>query len=110
MGYCGKGSQCPARHVHECPDYANKGSCPNKKCHLPHIDRAGQIKKHAAAAHDVIRATSSAEDEDSDLVSDNGDSSEDDVDSDGIEEMMDFDGDDDTASHAISEQQDYVHF
>ena len=111
MGFCRKGAECPSRHVHECPDYANNGVCRNTRCHLPHIDRAGQIKKRAAA--NAARPTSSSadeDDEDSDLVSENdNDDDEDDLDSDGIEEIMDLD-DDDATSHAISEQRDYVSF
>ena len=113
LGYCGKGAQCPNRHIHECPDYANNGVCRNPKCHLPHVDRAGQIKKHAAA-NQASRVASSAEEEDSDLVSEESQvSDEDDVDSDGIEGLIGHEHVDEsleTASHAISEQQDYVHF
>ncbi|KMP06953.1 zinc finger domain-containing protein [Coccidioides immitis RMSCC 2394] len=48
LGYCSKGDQCQDRHVIECPDYANMGKCAKQKCPLPHIDRAGQIRKLAA--------------------------------------------------------------
>lgn len=47
VGYCEKGADCTERHVFECPDYANTGSCPNTKCHLPHVDRARQLRKAA---------------------------------------------------------------
>ena len=36
--------------MHKYPDYANSGFCHKKRCKLPHIDRAGQIRKAAAAA------------------------------------------------------------
>ena len=107
VGYCGKGAECPDRHAHECPDYANIGVCRNQKCHLPHVDRAGQIKKRAA--NNTGPTTSSAEDDDSDLVSDEDDEPDsDDVDSDDMEDMVDLS--DGTASHALSQQQDFVHF
>ena len=84
LGYCRKGITCEHRHVHECPEYANVGICRKKKCHLPHVDRAGQLRKQAAQLNNV-----SSEDEDNDIFSDEamseaGDS--DDVDSDGLEE------------------------
>src|SRR5438034_709870 len=48
LGFCSKGAGCDQRHVHECPDYANTGNCGSKRCQLPHVDRAGQIRKIAA--------------------------------------------------------------
>ncbi|MCJ1312865.1 hypothetical protein MMC25_006541 [Agyrium rufum] len=48
------------KHVHECPDYSNTGLCKRKKCSLPHVDRAGQIRRQAEAAA-VAAATSRAE-------------------------------------------------
>ena len=50
LGFCRKGGGCAERHVRECPDYANTGICGKKRCHLPHVDRAGQIRKHTANA------------------------------------------------------------
>jgi hypothetical protein len=47
LGYCEKGADCTDRHIIECPDYANTGNCSNKKCRLPHVDRAGQLRKIA---------------------------------------------------------------
>ena len=32
----------------ECPDYSNAGACRNAKCRLPHVDRAGELRKAAA--------------------------------------------------------------
>lgn len=109
MGYCNKGTACSDRHVHECPDYANDGVCSNSKCHLPHVDRAGQIKKHIAANTPGLHKSPAEQEEDSDIVSEEDEESDDeDVDSDGMEMVMDLS--DDAASHAISEQQDYVRF
>ena len=105
MGYCSMGAHCAERHVHECPDYTNTGICHNKKCHLPHIDRADQMKKHAA--NNIDPRSALAEDDDSDLVSDeDGESFSGDIDSDGLEELMSRTD----ASHALSQQQDFVHF
>ena len=84
LGYCSEGIACEHRHVHECPDYANTGICRNKKCYLPHVDRAGQLRKQAAQLNHP-----SGDDDDDDISSDDatsetGDS--DDIDSDGLEE------------------------
>jgi hypothetical protein len=48
LGYCAKGAECEERHIYECPEYANSGTCSKAKCRLPHVDRAGQIRKIAA--------------------------------------------------------------
>ena len=109
LGYCSKGANCLERHVHECPDYAKTGVCRKPTCHLPHVDRAGQIRKHAANFADPPNG--SDEDDDSDIVSDaNYDEIDsDDVDSDGLEEDV-MQLSDDTASHILSQQQDFVQF
>ena len=114
LGYCERGAGCAERHVHECPDYADTGSCGTKKCHLPHVDRAGQIRKHAANATGITMEENSAKSayEESDLSSDEGDYDEidsDDVDSDGIEDYM-IDASDHDEAHALSQQQDFVKF
>ncbi|KAI5808104.1 hypothetical protein DFH27DRAFT_295568 [Peziza echinospora] len=49
-GYCEKGGDCTERHVHECPDFDEKGVCNDSKCKLPHIERAGRRRMAAAAA------------------------------------------------------------
>lgn len=49
-GYCEKGGDCTERHVHECPEFDEKGVCTDKKCKLPHIERAGRRRMAAAAA------------------------------------------------------------
>ncbi|CEJ57756.1 hypothetical protein PMG11_06437 [Penicillium brasilianum] len=88
LGYCEKGASCEERHVHECPDYANTGACHKKRCQLPHVDRAGQIRKAAAAA---ARAEASADNEDeSDQSSEEEDYDaidSDDVDSDEFDDV-----------------------
>ncbi|KAK9453010.1 hypothetical protein V1511DRAFT_110831 [Dipodascopsis uninucleata] len=44
LGYCEKGLDCKQRHVWECPDFDETGTCPRgeKKCKLTHIRRAGK--------------------------------------------------------------------
>ena len=106
LGFCAKGSMCDERHVHECPAYGNTGTCRNKKCQLPHVDRAGQIRKHNT------NTQSSRQGEDSDVTSDEEDFDEidsDDVESDGLEDNLDrIQGL--SGSHALSQQEDFVHF
>ncbi|KAL2352330.1 CCCH zinc finger protein [Cryomyces antarcticus] len=106
LGYCQKGADCTERHVNECPDYANTGICRKSKCRLPHVDRAGTLRKAAAA-----KANSSPEAESSDISSDEEDHEEidsDDVDSDGLDEDSFMQGVDD--SHELSQQQDFIRF
>lgn len=116
LGYCGRGALCNERHVHECPNYANTGVCKNKNCHLPHVDRAGQIRKYTANTRiDSSKAFNSKSPEaesDGDISSEDEDYDEidsDDVDSDGLEdEFMQVSAD--AENHALSHQQDFVHF
>ena len=113
-GYCTKGRLCNERHVHECPSYANIGACRDKKCRLPHVDRAGQIRKRAANAAGISNEgdpLSPAVIED-DLTSEEEDSNSttsDDVDSDGLEEEI-LHVSNGLDAHALSQQQDYVQF
>lgn len=67
------------------------------------------MRKHAANVPDPV--TISADDDDSDLISDDDETDSDDVDSDGLEDDPMLISDDTTsqASHALSQQQDYVH-
>lgn len=114
LGYCDKGSECIDRHVIECPDYADKGSCSNKKCKLPHIDRAGQIRKIAAATANKQDSGKNNSSEEDDLSSDeeldeidSDDVSSDEEQADEDEDMVIIDGNGDTE---ISQQDDYVGF
>lgn len=99
--------------MHECPNYAETGTCRDKKCRLPHIDRAGQLKKHAANATETHQFTTvGPAEEDSDLTSEEENYDEidsDDVDSDGLEDDQ-MDTSDDAEAHALSQQQDFVRF
>lgn len=106
LGYCERGSDCAERHVFECPDYANHAVCRNSKCRLPHVDRAGQIRKATAAQ--AANAELGSPDLSSDDEYDEIDS--DDVDSeDEIEEDVLMQGADNHGSE-LSQQQDYVSF
>lgn len=46
-GYCDKGVECDKQHVRECPDFAEKGVCPNRVCKLPHVIRANRRRQPA---------------------------------------------------------------
>lgn len=105
LGYCEKGESCEDRHVHECPDYANSGVCHKKRCKLPHVDRAGQIRKAAAAAAKTERddeSDPSSEDEEYDAID------SDDVDSDEFDDEPELIGGEDSGE--MSQQQDFIHF
>lgn len=112
LGYCERGAKCDERHVHECPDYANTGTCNRKRCKLPHVDRAGQIRKNAAAANkagspeedDDEEADLSSEEEDFDAI-DSDDVDSDELDEDPVE-MIEPGPD----TGEISQQQDFVRF
>ncbi|KAL8756694.1 MAG: hypothetical protein Q9184_004418 [Pyrenodesmia sp. 2 TL-2023] len=109
LGYCGEGADCSNRHVYECPDYANTGTCRKKHCGLPHVDRAGQIRRYTAQKAETGNI---AETNDGDISSEE----DDDVDTDG----EDIDSDDLTDSvvedvdargrQALAEQHDFVGF
>ncbi|KAJ6172626.1 hypothetical protein N7470_001693 [Penicillium chermesinum] len=107
LGYCDKGAECEERHVHECPDYANNGVCHEKRCQLPHVDRAGQIRKAAASAASKAEredeSDQSSEEEDYDAID------EDDVDSDEFDdpEELIVEGKD---GGEMSKQQDFIPF
>jgi hypothetical protein len=62
LGYCPKGAECTERHVYECPDYDEKGTCTNKKCKLPHIEHAGRKRAAAAAAASADKRRESSND------------------------------------------------
>ncbi|KKK17296.1 hypothetical protein P175DRAFT_0519945 [Aspergillus ochraceoroseus IBT 24754] len=108
LGYCEKGETCEERHVHECPDYANTGACHKKHCRLPHVDRAGQIRKNAApnggdAADGTEESDASSEEEEYEEI-DSDDVDSDDLDSDEAELIEPVD------SGEISQQQDFIRF
>ena len=102
--------------MHECPDYAEKAVCHNKGCHLPHIDRAGQIRKLYANMADTNKSgpvSSGDDNNDSDLQSEEEDYDEidsDDVDSDGLDDEFIQLSSHDLNNHALSAQQDFIEF
>lgn len=117
LGYCWKGALCNEHHIHECPDWSNTGACHNKRCTLPHVDRAGQIRKHTAVANNVdasitITGNTSGDETSSDLSSDEQEHDEidsDDVDSDSFDNdatLRSENGDADI----VWQQDDFVHF
>ncbi|KAL4803014.1 hypothetical protein BDV18DRAFT_146086 [Aspergillus unguis] len=105
LGYCEKGETCEERHVHECPDYANTGVCKKKHCRLPHVDRAGQIRKNAAPKEDAEgdeESDASSEEEEYDEIG------SDDVDSDYLSDEGEFIEGEETSE--VSKQQDFIRF
>ncbi|EEH33795.1 CCCH zinc finger protein [Paracoccidioides lutzii Pb01] len=110
LGYCIKGDTCDQRHVHECPDYANTGNCGNRKCQLPHVDRAGQIRKIAANKAETSDKRDNADDDDISSEEETYDEIDsDDVDSDDLEDDPVVITEDLDAGE-ISQQQDFVRF
>ena len=132
LGFCDKGATCTERHVFECPDYAGTGSCNNKKCRLPHVDRAGQLRKMDASGpaasnnknnkRGVVSSVVAQEDHgegESDLSSEEDEADSDDIDSDGLAEEEEDDDEKEVemlgdvtspTSMDISAQQDYIRF
>ncbi|KAE8144634.1 hypothetical protein BDV25DRAFT_166387 [Aspergillus avenaceus] len=108
LGYCEKGDNCDQRHVHECPDYANTGVCNKKRCRLPHVDRAGQIRKNTGAnkadTMDDEESDASSEDEAYDQI-DSDDVDSDELDEDEPELITEKD-----ESGDLSQQQDFISF
>jgi len=106
LGYCDKGGHCTERHVTECPDYTNTGTCRNTKCRLPHIDTATNMRKAAAA-----KAQKASDDNDSDISSAEEDHEEidsDDADSDYLDEDIIMAGEGD--GRELGQQQDFISF
>jgi hypothetical protein len=104
-GYCEKGASCPDRHVFECPDFSNTGTCKIKGCKLPHRERASVLRRGAGG-----RDLSSMEEEDkemADLSSDEDGESidDDDVDSDEVDEFI---GHDEHEGLEFAEQRDFI--
>lgn len=96
LGYCEKGIECDNRHVIECPDYAEKGDCTNKKCKLPHT-------RHAHVERQKVLI-----DDDSELEEDEEEQADEevrDVDSDDLDENIAMDG-----GLEIAENQDFISF
>lgn len=46
LGFCEKGDTCGELHAHECPTFANTGTCSyGNKCRLGHVHRASRMRK-----------------------------------------------------------------
>lgn len=82
-GYCEKGASCTERHVFECPDFSNTGSCKIKGCKLLHRERASVLRAHGKQGQPEGDVSSEDEADDSD-----------DVDSDEVAELIEAESDD----------------
>ncbi|KAF8623054.1 hypothetical protein AX15_006559 [Amanita polypyramis BW_CC] len=56
LGYCEKGLDCDKKHVRECPDFADNGTCTTKGCKLPHVIRANRNRKAIASPASTVAA------------------------------------------------------
>ncbi|KAL8798004.1 MAG: hypothetical protein Q9182_007034 [Xanthomendoza sp. 2 TL-2023] len=96
-----------------CKSFTKTGACRKRKCDLPHVDRAGQIRKHAVNPADTGSTINSLETSianDSDLSSgedDFADTDRDDIDSDDLNDEF-SDGVDVSAQQGVVEQDDFV--
>lgn len=86
-GYCDKGAECTNRHVFECPNFSNTGSCNIRGCKLLHRERASVLRNQA-------KQRDEAENKDEDVSSDDESVDSDDVDSDEVAEFLEADSDD----------------
>ena len=54
LGWCERGLDCTERHVWECPEFSEKGTCSTKGCKLPHvIRRRGASEQDPSALADA---------------------------------------------------------
>ncbi|KAG5960011.1 hypothetical protein E4U58_004795 [Claviceps cyperi] len=84
-GFCDQGAHCAHRHVFECPDFSNTGSCKTKGCKLLHRERASLLRSQAVKADSAM---------DEDISSDEEPIDSDDVDSDDLAEYIEAEPDD----------------
>ncbi|KAG5927008.1 hypothetical protein E4U42_002690 [Claviceps africana] len=90
-GFCDQGADCAERHVYECPDFSNTGTCKTKGCKLLHRERASLLRHQGVKAGD---------DMDEDVSSDEEVIDSDDVDSDDVAEYIEAESDDSDFEHA----------
>ncbi|KAI4266823.1 MAG: hypothetical protein L6R38_008527 [Xanthoria sp. 2 TBL-2021] len=93
-----------------CKSFTKTGSCRKRKCDLPHVDRAGQIRKHAAKSADAGSTAETSNANDSDLSSDEDDLADtdgDDIDSDDRDDEIVV-GVNDTGHQELAQQDDFV--
>ena len=110
LGYCSKGTSCEQRHVFECPDYAENGVCHDRKCRLPHVDRAGRLRMQAGG--DTSHNENSGDikpDDPMEVEPDSPPADADDVSSDDLDDEHVL-GARDTRSPDLSAQRDFIHF
>ncbi|KAK0723980.1 hypothetical protein B0T21DRAFT_372935 [Apiosordaria backusii] len=99
-GYCEGGADCPERHVFECPDFSNTGTCKTRGCKLPHRERASVLRKASSSkSEDVEMEDVSSDDDDGESIDDY------DVDSDEVDEFI---GEDETGGLDFTEQKDFI--
>ncbi|KAH1671671.1 hypothetical protein KXV51_000677 [Aspergillus fumigatus] len=87
--------------------YAASGVCNKKRCRLPHVDRAGQIRKNAASkadAADEEESDESSEDEEYDAID------SDDVDSDDLDDEPEYVEGADNGEQELFQQHDFIRF
>lgn len=101
-GYCEKGVECAERHVYECPDFSNTGSCQIKGCKLPHRFKASVIRRNTATQDDNATSDLSSDDDDDAIDSD-------DVDSDDMDEEYVTGAAPTWKDGSIAGQDDFVH-
>ncbi|KAL8665334.1 MAG: hypothetical protein Q9202_002385 [Teloschistes flavicans] len=98
-----------------CKRFTKTGTCRKKRCGLPHVDRAGQIRRQTTKSAGAATATDSLvalEANESDLSSDDDDRpgmDGEDVDSDELDDEF-IEGVDDSGRQALAEQKDFVGF
>ncbi|CZT45656.1 related to YTH1 Protein of the 3` processing complex [Rhynchosporium secalis] len=97
-GYCEKGASCTERHVNECPDFSNTGTCTTEGCKLLHRNKASVMRSNTDPTKQMDPMIE-------DISSDEEGIGSDDVDSDGMEEFLGHDGEID---EDIPQQQNFV--
>ena len=108
LGFCSKGTSCTHRHVFECPDYSQSGVCRDPNCRLPHVDRAGQLRKQARKESGTSEDPGSSKQPDLMEVDDPAAEAEtDDISSDDLDEGIIL-GATNPSSHGLSQQADFV--
>ncbi|KAK4682622.1 hypothetical protein QC764_117710 [Podospora pseudoanserina] len=98
-GYCEGGAECPERHVFECPDFSNTGTCKIRGCKLPHRERASVLRKASSSKSEDVEMEDVSSDDDGESIDDY------DVDSDEVDEFI---GEDETGGLDFTEQKDFI--
>jgi hypothetical protein len=94
LGYCSAGEACSFLHVYECPDFANNAICDvGDSCPLRHVHNAARMKAAALDSSGVASPENFLERDE--YIGDLRD---------------DVSSPDETQSHAITQQHDFVAF